>query len=320
MTPTTPADLVLRLRELPDLLWRGISQVMLVDNRLSGLLFLAGVFWSSPRLGLGLVVGTLASTLAAVLLGADSGHIRSGLFGFNGALVGVALLVFLEPGVLAWAWLILAAACSSVLMAALMHLFERSRLPALTAPFVFTTMAFVLAAARFGRLDPSGLLPTASLPGTAVVEGVVTLASLGEGWLDGISQVFFQADAVSAALFVLGLLVASRHAALAALAGAACGALLAWGSGGAEDSIRAGVFGFNAVLTAIALHGVFFAPTSASFVYALFGSVVSTVLFAALSGALEPFGLPAMTLPFVLTTWIFVAAGSRFRLLETASA
>ncbi|HUH90749.1 MAG TPA: urea transporter [Lysobacter sp.] len=35
-------------------------------------------------------------------------------------------------------------------------------------------------------------------------------------------------------------------------------------------------------------------------------------MFAALSAALEPLGMPALTLPFVLVTWCFVAAGPLF--------
>ena len=80
----------------------------------------------------------------------------------------------------------------------------------------------------------------------------------------------------------------------------------------AVPAIRAGAFGFNPALTAIALYGVFFAANATAAGYALLGAVVTAVVFAGASAALEPIGMPALTLPFVLVTWCFVAAGPLF--------
>lgn len=298
-------------------LLRGISQVMLQNNRLAGALFLAGIFCNSLLFGLATLLGTAASTLTAMLLGVDRAKIGAGLFGFNGALAAIALLYFLEPNALTWGYVILAAACTTVLMAALMNLLAVWKLPALTAPFVFTTLLFVLACARFGRLHSTGFLPTAGLPKATTVEGVVTLSTLVEGLFNGIAQVFFQGNVVTGVLFALGLLVASRVAFGAALAGSLSGLLVAWGMGAAEPAIRAGAFGFNPVLTAIALCGVFFVVNAASAGYALLGAVSTAVAYAGLSAALEPLGMPALTLPFVLVTWCFVAASPLFHRLRT---
>lgn len=76
---------------------RGVSQVMLQNNVLTGLLFLVGIFSHSPLFGAAVLVGTTVSTLTAVFLKADSSQTREGLFGFNGALVAIALIYFLEP-------------------------------------------------------------------------------------------------------------------------------------------------------------------------------------------------------------------------------
>ena len=56
----------------------------------------------------------------------------------------------------------------------------RWRVPALTAPFVFTTLCFVLACARFSRLHSTHLLPTAGLPKAAAAEGIVTMSTAAE--------------------------------------------------------------------------------------------------------------------------------------------
>lgn len=301
-----------------DAFLRGVGQVMLQNNRYAGGLFLLGIFCNSVLFGVGAVVGGVASTAAAMVLGCDRALLRAGMFGFNGVLVAIALLYFLQPNALTWACVVLAAAGSSVLMAALLTLFKTWKLPVLTAPFVFTALGFFLATARFGRLHSTQLLPTAGLPTSATVEGVVTASTVVEGLVNGVAQVFFQGSLLSGGLFLLGLLVSSRAGCVMALLGSLMGLLVAWGMGAAEPAIRAGAFGFNSALTMLALGSVFFVRTPASVLYALLAAALTALVHAALSAALAPLGMPAMTLAFVLVTWIFVLAGREFGALRVA--
>lgn len=175
-----------------DCVLRGIGQVMLQNNSYTGLLFVIGVCYSSLLFGAALLLGSAVSTATAMLLGVDRRLVRAGLFGFNGGLVGIALLYFLQPNVLTWGCVGFAAACSTIAMAALLSLLDGWKIPALTAPFVFISLCFFLATARFGRLQTTGLLPTAGLPKTVAVEGVVTASSVVEGLFNGLAQVFFR--------------------------------------------------------------------------------------------------------------------------------
>lgn len=302
-----------RLWHFLDAVLRGIGQVMLQNNSYTGALFLIGIFYNSMLFGVAVLLGTSASTAAAMLLGVDRAHVRSGLYGFNGALVAIALLYFLEPGPLAWGYVVLAAACATVIMAALQRLLGTWNVPALTAPFVLTTLCFVLASARFGRLHSTGVLPTAGLPKAAAVEGIVTSSTVVEGLFTGIAQVFFQGNAITGVCFVVGLLVSSRVAGVAALLGSLMGLLVAWGMGAAEPAIRGGAFGFNSTLTAIALGSEFLVLNAASAAYGTLAVVTAAVVFAAMSAALEPLGVPALTSPFVLVVWLFLLASPLFR-------
>ena len=71
------------------------------------------------------VLGLLASTLMALILGMDRGAVRAGLYGFNGVLVGLALATFLAPhwslGIMGYA--VVVAAFSTILMASLGKIF-----------------------------------------------------------------------------------------------------------------------------------------------------------------------------------------------------
>lgn len=307
----------LSLRFLDSVL-RGIAQVMLQNNSYAGLLFLIGIFYNSTLFGTAVLVGTLVSTATAMLLGVKRSLVRDGLFGFNGALVAIALLYFLQPDVLTWGYVVLASGCTTVVMAALLRLLDTWKIPALTAPFVFVALCFVLACARFGRLHSTHLLPTAGLPKAATVEGIVTMSTVVYGLFGGVAQVFFQANVVTGILFVIGLLISSRVACVAALAGSLIGLLAGWGLGAAEPAIRSGAFGFNSVLTAIALGSVFLVRDVASTIYAILAVITTAVVFAAVSAALEPLGVPALTSPFVLVVWLFLLASPVFPRLRAA--
>jgi urea transporter len=59
-----------------------------------------------------------------------------------------------------------------------------------------------------------------------------------------------------------------------------------------------------------------FVLTWKSALYALLAVVVSVPVFAAIAVLLSPIGMPALTAPFVLPTWLFLWPKAGFRALE----
>lgn len=55
--------------QLLDWVFRGVAQVMFVNNPLSGLLITASVFLQNPWWALNGLLGTLVSTVSAIILG-----------------------------------------------------------------------------------------------------------------------------------------------------------------------------------------------------------------------------------------------------------
>jgi urea transporter len=291
---------------------RGIGQVMFQDNPLSGALFLAAIAWGAyfagtPEVLFGGLVGVVVATLVALGLRVDSAPLRSGMYGFNGFLLGLALATFIAPGPLLWAYVVLGAAVSVVVMAATVRVAASWDMPALTFPFVVVTWLLLLATYAFGGLSGE------ALPAAAVIAPFEPLAStqLGVGTFFGavmlsISQVFLKASVVAALLFLAGLAVNSLAAPVAAVAGAALAVITAHLLGAESDLITGGLLGFSPVLTAVALGTVFNQPGVRVAAYAGLATVFTVVAQAALNVALTPLAVPALTMPFVLVTWMFL--------------
>jgi urea transporter len=309
-----------------DTLLRGVGQVMFQNNPLTGLLFLVGIFVNSFKFGGAALLGLAASTLAAHLLGTDRTLIRAGLFGFNGVLVGIALAFFFEFDFLLAVYIVLGAAVSTIVMMALINLLTPWDMPALTAPFVLTAWLLLFAVYQFDFLQPTALIaPLTPEPGAAVQTdlrelatgtGGLTLANLAHSFFRGVGEVMFEDNLLTGVIFLIAILVNSRISALFAVLGSAVALLTALVLGGDGFSIYHGLYGFNAVLCAIALGGLFFVLTWKSALYALLAVVFSVVAFAAIAVLLSPIGMPALTAPFVLTTWLFLWPKAGFGALE----
>src|SRR4029450_147623 len=293
-------------------------RVLFQHNSLTVLLFLVGILVNSPQLlGAGLL-GLAASTLAAYLLGADRALIRAGLFGFNGILVGIALAFFFEFDFLLAIYIVLGAAVSTIVMMALSNLLSTWDMPALTAPFVLTAWLLLFAVYQFADIRPSPLIAPMPLDPQATVQtelrdlptgagaAGLTAVTLAHGFFRGVGEVMFQDNLLTGVIFLLAILVNSRISAAFAALGSALGLLTALALGGNGVAIYHGLYGFNPVLSAIALGGLFFVFTWRSAVYALVAAIFTAIAFAAIAVLLSPIGMPALTAPFVLVTWLFL--------------
>lgn len=261
------------------ILLRGVGQVMLQNNTLTGLLFLVGIFYNSWLMGIGAIGGTILSTLFALFLKYSKEDIKNGLYGFNGTLVGIAVLFFFGFNVITALAIIIGALLSTPIMHEM-----KKRIPAFTAPFVIATWIVILG---IKLLNFTPFLTSSSLQDSALnpLSGITM----------GFGQVMFQGNIVTGILFFLAILVSSRIAALYAIYGSLLGGLFAILLSFPVTNINLGLFGYNAVLCGIAL-GVF---KWRSFLFATFAILLSV----ALNYGLGQIGVITLTAPFVLATW-----------------
>jgi urea transporter len=292
---------------------RGSGQVMFQNNPLTGLLFLAGIFWGSytagmPQVGIGALLALVVATLTAMAINVDNKSLRIGLYGFNGILVGAALPTFLKPTPLLWVYIIIGAVVSVFAMGAIATVFKTWNVPALTFPFVLTTWFLVLGSYAFANIQIAAMGPPALPQATAAAAAapVMDPTFFVNALFNGVAQVFLIQNVVTGVIFVVALAVSSWRAALFALIGSAVALATTLVLGGNAGSAAAGLFGFSAVLTAIALGATFY-PSSLRMVVVTVMAVIFTVIVqGALDIALAPVGIPTFTAPFVFVTWLFL--------------
>jgi urea transporter len=292
---------------------RGIGQVVFQNSPICGLIILGAIWYNSWYYAFILLVGVAVSTLTALLLKADRGLIQDGLFGFNGALVGLALIAFTSenfrvgslPSPYMLFYIMCAAALTTMVFSSIAALLGPHRVAPLTMPFNLVAWLFLFAVLKFENIEAGPLSKPVSPDQYApVITYVLPTWYMGIG--NAIGQIFFQDNWITGYLILAGIAVHSRIAAAMALLGAALAAATAVIFGAPEGAIRDGLFGYNAALTGIALGGFFLVLTVRSLIYTVFGIVVTTWLWASVAIFLSPIGMPVFTSTFVIVTWFML--------------
>jgi murein DD-endopeptidase MepM/ murein hydrolase activator NlpD/urea transporter len=280
-------------------LLRAYAHVLFSRSPIVGLLVL-GATATVPRAFVAGAVAVLAATATAELLGLDPGAIRGGDYGYNAILVGLGLAQTFAGGAPLLSLILFAAAASVIVTAAMRAWLSGAALPVLSLPFLAVFHLAIGAAAAGGATpiaqvsDPSAL--------AALVPGGVALFVRSLGGL-------FFLPRIDAGLIVLAALILhSRIAASLAASAFTFVTLLAAASPALPPGATMEGLGYNGMLTAVAIGGVYFVPSASSFMLALTGSVVSTLLAVGLAGPLARVGAPVLILPFNLAVLLLLFA------------
>lgn len=261
---------------------RGIGQVMFQNNIYSGILFLIGIFYNSWLLGLAALIGTIISTLTAQILRYPKEDIRNGLYGFNGALTGIAVLLFFEINLRIILVLMFGAVLSSVLMN-----FLKKKIPPFTAPFVIVTWLVIYTLLYLFKIP----LLTTSVPAENQIHIFI-------GLTNSFGQVMFQENVITGILFFLAIFVNNKLMTIYAVYASILGLAVGWLLSEPISTINSGLLGYNAILCAIALTG----KRLKDFNWITLAIILSTLLNIGLAKT----GIITLTAPFVLATWIIL--------------
>ncbi|MFA7617041.1 MAG: urea transporter [Moheibacter sp.] len=266
----------------------GISQIMLQQNRLCGILFLAGLFIGHWIYGLAALLAVLCGTLTARILKFDTKEIDSGLYGFSPALTGVVLVFLFKPVFAVWLLIIV----GSVISAILQQFLIKRNFPAYTFPFILVSWVLIFLIRDMDSI-PASEIETKEILSLSTDRLLIGTKSYG--------QVIFQSNTLAGILFFIGVLISSRAAGIYALISAFLISFLALLIGQNPESVNLGLYGFNPVLTAIVFAGIrpkdgFWVLISILITFGINLILVETDLLKAFGGVL--------TFPFVAGVWL----------------
>lgn len=288
---------------------KSVGQVMFQGNPLTGLLFLMGISYSayiseSPELILATVLCTVLANLVALILKASPKLLNDGLYGYNGTLIGIAGAVFFEASWEMYGLVILGTLVSVGMMFLILEkCATKISFPALTFPFVLITWILFLIVQWY--------FPSLLKKSTPVASENFVLVWL----LKSFSQVFVLENSITGIIFLLGIFVNSITSGIFSIVGG--GITLAAGISLGVDSglINHGLFGYNAILTAMALGSIFLSTKKEAIIFTAIGLVLTLIYQNILASSFSGIGLPILTAPFVFAVWsvlLFKKIGHRF--------
>ncbi|KAM3599408.1 uncharacterized protein V6R79_004986 [Siganus canaliculatus] len=300
--------------QLLDWVFRGVAQVMFVNNPVSGLLITASLFLQKPWWAVNALLGTFASTLSALLLRLNREAISAGLYGYNGTLVGMLMAVFSAKGDWYW-WLLLPNLFMSILCpvvsSALSTLSSKWDLPIFTLPFNILVCLHVAATGAshpyFAEVD---IQPKYHLhPHNDSLQSL-DIAKLFLSVPVGVGQVYGCDSPWTGGLILLALLLSSPTICCHAMLGSAAGTLSGLALAAPQRDIYSGLWGYNSALSCIAIGGVFYVLTWQTHLLALLCAFFCAYMATAISNLMSVLALPACTWPFCLSSLIFLLISS----------
>ncbi|WLV25009.1 urea transporter [Aciduricibacillus chroicocephali] len=286
---------------------KNISQVILIENPFSGLLILAGIFISSWQLGTIAAIASLLATATAYFLKADSALTQHGLLGFNSILTGMALYLFMT-GPNRW-WIAICGALIAVIVtAAFMEMFKESTLPPLTFPFIILTWAMLMMSYRLGTFNLTSALVPQFLSHEKLAR--ISVPDWPEALINGYGQIFFIEHNLSCILILAAVFVSGWRSGFFVIGANLVAIAVAILLGADQVLIGKGLYGYNAILAVMAVSIAMPAaqPKNKPILSGFIAAALTVFITASVSAIMQPYGLPALTLPFVLVTWIMVAA------------
>ncbi|KAE8636819.1 hypothetical protein XENTR_v10003149 [Xenopus tropicalis] len=291
-----------------DWVLRGTSQVMFVNNPLSGLIIVGGLFLQNPWWAIAGCLGTIVSTLTALILSQDRSAIAAGLHGYNGILVGLLMAVFSAKGNWYW-WLLLPVSVMSmtcpVLSSALASIFKKWDLPVFTLPFNIAVCVYLAATGPYNVFFPTAMFePIASVPNITWSEIDVPL--LLKSIPVGVGQVYGCDNAWTGGMFLAALFLSSPIICLHAAIGSALGTVAGLSLSAPFQNIYFGLWGYNSVLACIAIGGMFYALTWQTHLLAISCALFCAYLGAAIANMMSVVRLPSCTWPFCLSALTFL--------------
>jgi len=275
---------------------RAYSAILFLDSPVIGFAILAATF-IHPNIALSGLVAALLAFFVAKLF--EFPHFKSGIHIYNALLVGLSLGAFYDLNIYVITLILIGSLLTVFLTAALVDAFRRNGLPVFSLPFILVASVTAVVAQQY-----------------SILKNFTDYSDYAIQWFNpeinqffnSLGATFFTTQPLMGVVVFAGILWYSRYMAMLAVTGYIAGYLVINLLSYDPHPYLISWTGFNFVLTAIALGGIYTIPGVAGFLTALLGVVFTALLVLASKDLLFIHGLPVLALPFVATTLIFLLA------------
>lgn len=291
---------------------KNISQVLLLNNAWTGLFILLGLFIGSWKVGVMALIASVIALLLAKRTNYSEEEINTGLSGFNPVLTAIALTLFLVPKWYSLIIILVAIIITMPIGSAFREFFKPFGVPMLTMPYVFVSWLILLMSFQFKFVNADvNILPNA----IQEIQFSGHHIQFINAFLSGFSEIFLLKSVLAGTLILIGIFIASRKAGVYAIVANLIGFLAVIVLGANHDQINEGLFGYNVILTVLAL-GIAFRTRIQRPISIVLGILLTVVIHAGMTTLLTPYELPVFTLPFIIATWIMLFAGNQMKAQE----
>jgi urea transporter/murein DD-endopeptidase MepM/ murein hydrolase activator NlpD len=283
------------------------SQIFFTENKVlaSILVVVSFMNWWTGLSGL---IAVLTAIGFSQLFGYSEIVTKKGLFSFNALLVGLGIGTYFSPGFEILLLIFSGAAIAFFSTVFLMGAFTKYGLPFLSVPFLIGMWVLLLAFPSLTNisLNMETLYPSNmyfKLGGSILVSIVDGLNSLFtdtgfDTYFLSLGAIFFQFNLLAGVLISIGLLIHSRVNFLLSLVGFFIAYWMYSYLGIYSGSLNYTYYGFNFILSAIAIGGYFLIPSRASFFWSILLIPVLVVTTIGSDRFFAFFELSAFSLPF----------------------
>ncbi len=302
-------------KEFIEIILNSYSQIFFSTHKVFASLILLVTFFDFYT-GLFGLLAVLVTVVTGLTLSFDRNTLRKGLLGFNSLLVGLGLGVHFSPTCYLVFIVILASLFTFFISISLQGVIGKYGLPFLSIPFILGLWIFMLATSSFNVLgiNERGIFTTNELyhlGGQTLLDlyervNHLPLPASLRAYFISLSAILFQYNVLSGFLLSFGLLLFSRIAFSLSL----IGFFLAYGFYnliGAEITIYDySFFGFNYILSSIALGGFFLIPSRNAYLWMILLIPFVAILTISMNMIFMQFRLPIYSLPFNLVVFLFI--------------
>ncbi|XP_011501720.1 PREDICTED: urea transporter 1-like [Ceratosolen solmsi marchali] len=315
---------------------RGFSQVTFANNPITGIILMIGVASIVPGTFVACSITGFLGQLISMLLKEPKENIDNGLTVFNPLIFG-AVSYYFVPIIYGKfdGFSMLMILLGVIFIAYFWRACENSCVPCLTMPFNLAELIllFTLKNAN-SQLDisTSEILTWPLLSMNNVTAPVTTIAATTDAskrfvenativvhdldWgmivrasVTSASQLFATDSVPLGAILYLSVLIYSPITCLFGYMGSLIGSLVGFQIGATYESVYCGLWGFNGYLIGTSLGGSFLVLNGQVAIATFVAVVLSAFLQHVLQIIFLPIGLPVGTIPYVLTTWLFIGLG-----------